>query len=207
MNQYDNFFNSEKRAKKLNEQIDLDIITDQVFKFLYEGDNRDKLYEKKDKKEDVFLFKKLIEKEPFDNKDTNAKITCDLAFLEYLKEFKDSTNPNYFELLLKFTVLFRECFNKSKNKTESESDKIKESTEKPVETKPTETVKEEGDSSTLAPDKLPEMCNEFYSEFLDGNNFFGMSNDDKTEIIEIIQHFCIWLHKKQYTKFKLSLSK
>ena len=39
------------------------------------------------------------------------------------------------------------------------------------------------------------------------NNFFEIEDqDDKNEIIEIIQHFCIWLFKNEYTKSKLSLS-
>ena len=42
---------------------------------------------------------------------------------------------------------------------------------------------------------------------MEPNNFFGIeNNDEKNEIIEIIQHFCIWLFKKEYTKSKLSLA-
>ena len=51
------------------------------------------------------------------------------------------------------------------------------------------------------------MCNEFYGEFLEPNNFFGIEDsDDQNEIIDIIQHFCIWLFKNDYTKSKLSLA-
>ena len=40
------------------------------------------------------------------------------------------------------------------------------------------------------------------------NNFFEIEDqDDKNEIIiEIIQHFCIWLFKNEYIKSKLSLA-
>ena len=34
----------------------------------------------------------------------------------------------------------------------------------------------------------------------------GGINDDKAELIEIIQHFCYWLFMKNYTKSKLSLA-
>ena len=52
-----------------------------------------------------------------------------------------------------------------------------------------------------------DLCNEFYGEFMEPNNFFGIEDqDEKNEIIEIIQHFCIWLFKNEYTKSKLSLA-
>ena len=42
---------------------------------------------------------------------------------------------------------------------------------------------------------------------MEPNNFFGIEDqDEKNEIIEIIQHFCIWLFKNEYTKSKLSLA-
>ena len=58
----------------------------------------------------------------------------------------------------------------------------------------------------ILPEGLPDLCNEFYGEFMDPNNFFGLDEPDKNEIIEIIQHFCIWLFKSEYTKSKLSLA-
>ena len=58
----------------------------------------------------------------------------------------------------------------------------------------------------ILPEGLPDLCNEFYGEFMDPNNFFGLDELDKNEIIEIIQHFCIWLFKSEYTKSKLSLA-
>ena len=48
---------------------------------------------------------------------------------------------------------------------------------------------------------------EFYGEFLEQNNFFDIEDqNDRNEIIEIIQHFCIWLFKNECTKSKLSLA-
>ena len=39
------------------------------------------------------------------------------------------------------------------------------------------------------------------------NNFFEIEGqDDKNEIIGIIQHFYIWLFKNEYIKSKLSLA-
>jgi hypothetical protein len=62
-------------------------------------------------------------------------------------------------------------------------------------------------TDTLPPEGLPDLCNEFYGEFMEPNNFFGISElEEKNEIVEIIQHFCIWLFKNEYTKSKLSLA-
>jgi len=57
------------------------------------------------------------------------------------------------------------------------------------------------------PEEFPDLCNEFYCEFLDGNDFFGIEDEnDRNEIIEIIQHFCFWLYKNDFTKSRLSLA-
>ena len=57
-----------------------------------------------------------------------------------------------------------------------------------------------------SPEGLPDLCNEFYGEFLVPNNFFGFYGNDIDEFIEIIQHFCAWLFKNEYTKSKLTLA-
>ena len=106
--------------------------------------------------------------------------------IEGLYIFKDKSNDKYFTLLMKFVILFRECYDVSKNKEN--------------------TGTKEAVTNKLTPEGLPDLCNEFYGEFMEPNNFFGIEDqDDKNEIIEIIQHFCIWLFKNEYTKSKLSL--
>ena len=121
------------------------------------------------------------------SKPKNEK-TCDEVFYEYLHTFINKTNKTYFSLLLKFILLFRECYDISK--TKDSKDEIKKAV-----------------TDTITPEGLPDLCNEFYGEFMEPNNFFGIeNNDEKNEIIEIIQHFCIWLFKNEYTKSKLSLA-
>lgn len=90
--------------------------------------------------------------------------------------------------MTKFVLLFRECYDVSKNKNLKEEDK-------------------KAITNVLTPEGLPDLCNEFYGEFLEPNDFFGIHESyEKNEIIEIIQHFCIWLFKQDYTKSKLSLA-
>lgn len=125
-------------------------------------------------------------KNPFGNKIKSEK-TCDEVFAEYLNTFKDKTNKKYFSLLVKFIILFRECYDISANKEKRDSEKS-------------------AVTNKLTPEGLPDLCNEFYGEFMEPNDFFGLNDEEKVEIVEIIQHFCIWLFKSEYTKSKLSLA-
>ena len=50
------------------------------------------------------------------------------------------------------------------------------------------------------------LCNEFFSNFLEKYQFFDFNDEDKGELIEIIQHFCFWLFINCHTKSKLSLA-
>ena len=90
-------------------------------------------------------------------------------------------------IIIKFVLLFRECYDISKTKDVKEEEK-------------------KAWTDHTSPEGLPDLCNEFYGEFMDPNGFFGLDENERNEIIEIIQHFCIWLFKKEYTKSKLSLA-
>ena len=159
----------------------------EVFQFLYEGQYSNKLFSRPSTYEENPILKKLINNIPVSTKPKGEK-TCDEVFYEYLQAFKDRTNKKYFPLLTKFVLLFRECYDISKTKD------IKEEDKKAV-------------TNVIPPEGLPDLCNEFYGEFMEPNNFFGIEDpDEKSEIIEIIQHFCIWLFKNEYTKSKLSLA-
>ena len=128
----------------------------------------------------------MAKAEPLSDKPKNVK-TCDDVFYEYLYIFKDKINDKYFSLLMKFVLLFRECYDISKNKDNKGQKKAV--------------------TNELTPEGLPDLCNEFYGEFMEPNNFFDIDDqDERNEIIEIIQHFCIWLFKNEYTKSKLSLA-
>ena len=161
----------------------------QTFDFIYRGNYSNILFSHPNNYEENPILKNLVNNSPISNKPKNMK-TCDEVFYEYLQNFKDNTNEKYFELLLKFVLLFRECYDNSKTKDIKESDAEKKAV-----------------TDTLPPEGLPDLCNEFYGEFMEPNNFFDLDEQtEKNEIIEIIQHFCIWLFKNEYTKSKLSLA-
>ena len=182
---YEVFFNNPPRCPEEGKNIDVHNVVIQVFDFIYNEGNKDKLFSHPEKYEDNPILKNLYNDAPVSDKPRNQKV-CDEVFYEYLHNFKSKTNEKYFSLLVKFVLLFRECYDRSKNKDNKEEKKAV--------------------TDHILPEGLPDLCNEFYGEFMDPNNFFGLDEPDKNEIIEIIQHFCIWLFKSEYTKSKLSLA-
>ena len=183
---YDNFFNVENRKPEDGLTLNIPVLVQNVFDSIYLGPYKYKLFSQPNSYQENPILNNLATSSPIPDKPKNEK-TCDDAFYEYLCTFKDKTNDKYFTLLMKFVLLFRECYDISKNKEN--------------------TGKREACTNKLPPEGLPDLCNEFYGEFMEPNNFFGIDEqDEKNEIIEIIQHFCIWLFKKEYTKSKLSLA-
>ena len=184
---YDVFFNQNDRNPEDGVSIDVLPLVKEVFSFIYETPTASKLFSKPKTYKDIPVLADLVSKKMIQNKPKNEKC-CDEVFYEYLSSFMNKTNKKYFSLMLKFILLFRECYDLSKNKEKKESEKM-------------------AVTNTLPPEGLPDLCNEFYGEFMEPNNFFGIYElDEKNEIVEIIQHFCIWLFKNEYTKSKLSLA-
>ena len=113
----------------------------------------------------------------------------DLFYL-YLKEFSKITNENYFQLMVQFVFLFRENINIQKYDAVPENIK-------------TETKKEF--TQLFNAEEVPELCNSFFVDYLEENDFFGL-RDKSDEIIELLQHFCFWLYNNKYAPSHLSLS-
>ena len=118
-------------------------------------------------------------------KEIDSKI-CDDIICSYLNYIEPLTNEKYFIFATKFLILFRECVN--------------------VNLKNDDKYNEKEYTSVENAEIFPEQCNEFFSNFLEKNNFFEFTDDEKNEVIEIIQHFCYWLFMNGYTKSKLSLA-
>ena len=166
--------------------MDIKAVVEEVFQKLYKGKYADKLFSKPENIENCIVLNKLMNAAPLPDKNKINK-TCDDVFYEYLDYYKDKTNQKYFTLLTEFIILFKECYDIIKNKDNKEEKK------EPV-------------TCTISPEGLPDLCNEFYGEFLEPNNLFDFEDNERNEIIEMIQHFCIWLFKNEYTKSKLSLA-
>lgn len=103
----------------------------------------------------------------------------DEIFSKYLEEVYRDCNKEYFEFITKFVILFRECINKHKDDSTGEEYSTKSNA-----------------------DNVPDMCNEFITDFMEGYDYFGL---DTMELIDIIQHLCNWLYENKFTTSKLSL--
>jgi len=87
--------------------------------------------------------------------------------------------------MFKFVIIYRQCINKLKNpSTYNPPDLINYYTQH---------NNAEG---------VPDMCNDFVTDFMEPKDYFGM---DTMELIEIIQHLCHWLFIKNYTTSRLTL--
>ncbi len=136
----------------------------------------------------------FLEKEvPATDVRPKSEKTCDEAFYQYMNYIKNLTNKNYFALALKFMLLFRECLNISRQK------ELESNLENGVIAKREYTANKNSET-------VPEICNEFVTDYLENNDYFGITSErDRNEIIELIQHFCTWLYLNGYTQSRLSL--
>ena len=104
----------------------------------------------------------------------------------YLKEVSTKTNLDYFWFILKFIITFREFMNKNKENLISKSkyEDRKFYTE------------------MFSAENIPDVCNDFFLDFMEPNNYFGLNVN---ELIELIQDFWFWLFNKKYTQSNLTL--
>ncbi len=208
LNKFNNFFNDENRKpssldQSLNEKIiTTGIITEYLEKIFnqckselfqnLENVEKYSFYELMTQnwnKENVFPDKECYSAtvKPDDQLIKVKSYNLDELFFLYLKEFAGKTNKDYFWFMIKFAVLFRECINtlrKNFVKNEKNEEKNKFYTQ------------------VYNAETVPEICNDFFVEFMEPHDFFGMLKD---ELIELIQHFCYWLYSKQYTQSHLTL--
>ena len=112
---YEIFFKNPERTAKEETTIDVEKVVTKTFDFIYNGNYSSKLFSHPKSYEENPILKNLVANTPAPEKPKNLK-TCDEVFYEYLYSFKDKTNEKYFELLLKFVLLFRECYDNSKTK-------------------------------------------------------------------------------------------
>ena len=111
----------------------------------------------------------------------------DGVFYYYLKDVIPKTNIEYFWFITKFIVTFREYINTSK---------------KDLINKDFITEDKKLYSQIYSAETIPDMCNDYFIDFMEPNKYFGLLSN---ELIELIQHFCYWLVSKNYTQSNLTL--
>lgn len=63
-------------------------------------------------------------------------------------------------------------------------------------------IKNNLDTANDGTASFPDRCNEFVNDYLEKKTDFKMELND---ILDLVQHFCYWLHEKQYTTSILTL--
>ena len=202
---YNNFFKDESRKIDDNEEkVNLDTVKQNILNFF--GQYKNKLFKDIDNIENYPFYQLIINN--WNNKNHDFPIECfsdnirndnintsnkynspplEQIFFLYLKELSNKTNKTYFLLVNQFILLFRECINSIKKdqvKEELKTDKAKEY------------------SQIFSAEGIPESCNDFFLEFMQPNNYYGLT---EKELIEIAQHFCFWLYLNKYTHSYLTL--
>lgn len=183
---YENYFNDDKRKNELTlegkpKEISYINVVQSVFNSTYA------IYKGVFWKDLTTYEEEPILKYLMNKRELNIN-ECNDVMCKYLDYVSPLTNENYFTLLVTFVVLFKECINLNQKK------------KNPNVFTDVEYTKQNN------AEIIPEECNEFFCVFLEENNFFGLSEDKKNELIEIIQHFCYWLFVNNHTKSKLSLA-
>ena len=202
---YDKFFNEESRKIEENEEkVNLDIVKQNFLKLF--GKYKNILFKDIDNIENYPFYQLIINN--WNNKNYDFPTEClsdnirndninslnkynspplEQIFFLYLKELSNKTNKTYFLFVNQFILLFRECINSIKKdqvKEESKTDKVKEY------------------SQIYSAEGIPESCNDFFLEFMQPNNYYGLT---EKELIELAQHFCFWLYLNKYTHSYLTL--
>lgn len=194
---FNSFFTNDFRSSKSTNEFKSDSLTidvrsfiDIVFNDIYLT-NQMYCYLKITKPDDHPFFSFIIKQQG-----SNLMIgsTCDEILYSYILLLASKANKDYFAFGFKFVVLFRECINKYKNiELENNREVLKEE------------IKEDIKEFTQVYDaeQIPEMCNEFLTDFLHSANYFGIDLVYQGEFCKIIQHFCFWLYENNYTSSKL----
>jgi hypothetical protein len=200
---YETFFDNDLRKIKVNndnEVINLDTLKQNLSNVFRQC--KDSIFPNIDNVENYSFYIFLNEnwnKEKIDNyeehgnslKNTNNNIIksppLDEVFFYYIKNVISKTNKDYFWFITKFIITFREYLNKSQNNLINK-DFITED--------------KKYYSQIYNAEKIPDMCNDYFIEFMQPNNYFGL---DSNELIELIQHFCYWLVCNNYTQSNLTL--
>jgi hypothetical protein len=186
------FFESEFRKKKNRENLD---VKKYLIKILHDLNNfPNETFTKKIQNFNEYPLLVVLNRK--NEKELNFSNTCDQVWVKYLEEISLITNSEYFLFLTKVLVLFRECINKYKNiELENSIIILNEKIPKDV----------SEFTQFYDCEQVPEICNEFLSDYLEMNNFFGITDDYINELIPLIQHFCYWLFLNNYTSSRLSL--
>lgn len=166
--------------------------------------------------------KAYLSREPHNlTEDEKSAASCDEVFAIYLYEISRKTNPDYYKIMLRFIIAYRECLNRYGWEKKAENDEVLNNTgngddmETTMITPASESIQEKAKelrkkagglefSVINNAEHAPEICNEFVTVFLQDKKD---SNLQKNESIDLTRNICHWLFSEGFTCSKVSMIK
>jgi hypothetical protein len=199
---YNSFFHNIKRQKPLGYIFSYDrfiIYSKEIFKNIFIDHKQFCSLSNLTSSIEHPIIEKLINNKKQFSSFTCNKINncdcCDDIFIQYILLVSSLTNEEYFKFVFSFVLLLRECINKYKNIEVENSKEVLNEKNNKVEF-----------TQIYDAEQIPEICNEFLTEFLTNADYFGIDNEYKGEFQLIIQHFCFWLYQNNFTSSKLIIN-
>jgi len=137
------------------------------------------------------------------------KKSIDDTFAEYLNFISRKVNKKYYQKLISFVFLFRECVEEMGDRLAEERKQLPPELFPPI-----EISKDKGENpsnslikldycQTNNAEQVPDASNEFIMTYISKNGLDSMI--DHSEAIDLTQNLCHWLFINGYTCSKLSL--
>ena len=195
---YKNFFQDFKRKKNQIETFNISNIFNDIFEKLYLNKEYNLNKNNLKKIEEHPILNSILN--PLNNKKENNKKTCDEIFISYIHFLIQNTNKEYLTFSLSVILLLRECINKYKNiELEDKFEIFGDNNNN--------NIKLLNFTEVCEGEQIPEICNEYLTEFLPSYNYFGLNFlNNFFEAKNLIQHFCFWLYDNNYTSSKLIIN-
>lgn len=138
-------------------------------------------------------------------------LCCEELFALYLRECSALVNQNYYQLIVKHVLMFRDCLNMYGWQKRAENECKEYYGQYEYEKKMQERLNHfqtwsEGQEFTAINNAefAPEICNEYVTVYMEtpGNNLGKIAI---SELIDLTQHFCHWMFQHRLTCSKLSM--
>jgi hypothetical protein len=154
--------------------------------------------------------------------DDKSKMSVDEILSYFLYVHSRKVNQDYYLVLLKFVIGFRECLNKYGWEKKAENDEHlmqkyseKWQTDPPVVIPPPDDVANKAkelrakagglDYSTInCAEHAPEICNEFVTIFVQDRRSLTV---EKNQSIDLTRNLCHWLFQESFTTSKVTMIK
>ena len=137
------------------------------------------------------------------------QLNCDEIFAQYLRHLSTIVNEHFYRTMIRFILLYRDCFNQFGwlKKAEADCRESRLTLEEKNVLGRIDYYKQfisDHEFCTISNGELlPEICNEFVTIYL--NDKKDIAGFDRGEAIDYVRHLCHWLFVNGHTCSKLSM--